>query len=98
MESLLDILCSQEYHKIRKGKRTFHSSKQADCEIKDAALSAGMCLTKKGAMFESDYTKAIAQHTDHDIPFDRLQQQLEVIPSECDKQDQNQYRPDNRHG
>lgn len=40
---------------------------------------------------------SVAQHTDHDIPFDRLQQQLEVIPSERDQQDQNQYGPDNRH-
>ena len=32
-----------------------------------------------------------------DIPFDRLQQQLEVVPSERDQQDQNQYGPDNRH-
>lgn len=32
--------------------------READCEIKEAALSAGLCMTTKGAMFESDYTKA----------------------------------------
>ena len=36
----------------------FESAREADCEIKEAALSAGLCMTTKGAMFESDYTKA----------------------------------------
>lgn len=36
----------------------FKSAREADCEIKEAALSAGLCMTTKGAMFESDYTKA----------------------------------------
>lgn len=36
----------------------FESAREADCEIKEAALSAGLCMTSKGAMFESDYTKA----------------------------------------
>ena len=38
--------------------RGFESAREADCEIKEAALSAGLCMTTKGAMFESDYTKA----------------------------------------
>lgn len=36
----------------------FERAREADCEIKEAALSAGLCMTTKGAMFESDYTKA----------------------------------------
>ena len=36
----------------------FESAREADCEIKEAALPAGLCMTTKGAMFESDYTKA----------------------------------------
>ena len=55
-------------------------------------------VSRLGAAHAECQRGGIAQHTDHDIPFDRLQQQLEVIPSECDQQDQNQYRPDNRHG
>ena len=31
MESLLDILYLQEYHKIRKGKQTFHLFKKGVC-------------------------------------------------------------------
>lgn len=37
---------------------SFGNAREADCEIKEAALSAGLCLTTKGATFESDYNRA----------------------------------------
>ena len=37
---------------------SFGNAREADCEIKEAALSAGLCLTAKGSTFESDYTRA----------------------------------------
>ena len=34
--------------------------------------------------------RCVAQNTNYDVPFNRLQKELEVVPTQCDLQDQNQ--------
>ena len=56
MESLLDIIGWQEYHKIRKGKQTFHTFKKGVCYVVKNRLEE---LRKQRGIKQEDLATAL---------------------------------------